>query len=101
MTDTHNRLSVNIRPLSYNIFIRPNIFNSTFYGKVEIVINISDNTNIRVMELLRKHIDSIPKVENNIYWLWPCLFVNPNIFEIDVLSYNNAFNNMVCKIDIA
>jgi len=62
--------------------------------------NISDNTNIRVMELLRKHIDSIPKVENNIYWLWPCLFVNPNIFEIDVLSYNNAFNDMVCKIDI-
>jgi hypothetical protein len=62
--------------------------------------NISDNTNIRVMELLRKHIDSIPKVENNIYWLWPCLFVNPNIFEIDVLSYNNVFNDMVCKIDI-
>lgn len=45
MADIHNRLSINIHPLNYNIFIRPNIQDFTFYGKVEIEIDISNDTN--------------------------------------------------------
>ena len=61
---------------------------------------LSDNIHLEAVEMLRNHIDSIPKLEeNNLYYLWPCLFANPSIFKINKIKYDNDFDSMVNMLD--